>query len=189
MQSYTHWSSTSNDRGVESGLIHIYTGDGKGKTTSAIGLAVRALGGGFKVCYTSFHKRPERYGYTEMDSLRKLGATVLNFAKGHPKLDRSIDPELTKRETKQAITQIEELLKENSFDMLIMDEILISVRDNYISEECLVDFIHNKPDELELVLTGRGATEGVIALADYVSYIKKERHPFDRGIASRKGVE
>ncbi|GAB1374245.1 hypothetical protein MASR1M46_11280 [Bacteroidales bacterium] len=55
------------------GLIHVYTGDGKGKTTSAIGLASRALGGGMKVCYVSFHKRPELYGYTEMDSLRKLG--------------------------------------------------------------------------------------------------------------------
>ncbi len=174
---------------MESGLVHIYTGEGKGKTTSAIGLAVRALGGGFKVCYTSFHKRPERYGYTEMDSLRQLGATVLNFAKGHPKLDRSIDPEVTKRESVEAFAQIREVLSEQSFDMLIMDEVLISVRDNYIPEELLMEFIEAKPEGLELVLTGRGATPRVIELADYVSYIEKVKHPFDCGVASRKGVE
>ncbi len=174
---------------MESGLVHIYTGDGKGKTTSAIGLAVRALGGGFKVCYTSFHKRPERYGYTEMDSLKKLEATVLNFAKGHPKLDRSIDPEVTKHETAEAILQIKKLITEQEFDLLIMDEILISVRDNYIPEQTLEEFIRSKPDGLELVMTGRGATPRIIELADYVSYVEKVKHPYDCGVASRKGVE
>ncbi|MFI3264405.1 MAG: cob(I)yrinic acid a,c-diamide adenosyltransferase [Rikenellaceae bacterium] len=174
---------------MDQGLIHIYTGEGKGKTTSAIGLATRALGGGFKVCYTSFHKRPERYGYTEMDSLRELGATVLNFAKGHPKLDRSIDPEVIKLETVEGLSQIKELITTENFDLLIMDEILISVRDNYISEELLLEFIRSKPEALELVLTGRGATANVIELAHYVSYIEKVKHPFDNGIASRKGIE
>ncbi len=174
---------------MDQGLIHIYTGEGKGKTTSAIGLATRALGGGFKVCYTSFHKRPERYGYTEMDSLRELGATVINFAKGHPKLDKSIDPEVTKLETAEGISQIKELIAKEKFDLLIMDEILISVRDNYISEELLLEFIRSKPEALELVLTGRGATANVIELAHYVSYIEKVKHPFDNGIASRKGIE
>lgn len=174
---------------MDNALTHIYTGDGKGKTTSAIGLAVRALGGGFRVCYTSFHKRPERYGYTEMDALRKLGATVMNFAKGHPKLDRSLDPEVTKRETAEAIVQIKKLIESEQFDLLIMDEILISVRDSYIDEEVLLEFIRTKPKSLELVLTGRGATEAVIAEADYVSYIEKVKHPFDSGVPSRKGVE
>ncbi len=174
---------------MESGLIHIYTGDGKGKTTSAIGLATRALGGGCRVCYVSFHKRPERYGYTEMDSLRQLGATVLNRAKGHPKLDKTIDPEVTKRETMEALDEIARLIKEESFDLLIMDEILISVRDEYIPEQRLVDFIEGKPTYTELVMTGRGATPRIIELADYVSNIQKIKHPFDRGIMSRKGIE
>ncbi len=174
---------------MDFGLIHIYTGEGKGKTTSAIGLATRALGGGFRVCYTSFHKRPERYGYTEMDALRSMGATVLNFAKGHPKLDRTIDSEVTKRESVEAIEEIKRLIKEQEFDMLIMDEILISVRDSYIEEQVLVDFIARKPKHLELVLTGRGATPRVMELADYVSCIEKVKHPFDQGVASRKGVE
>ncbi|MFI3278325.1 MAG: cob(I)yrinic acid a,c-diamide adenosyltransferase [Rikenellaceae bacterium] len=174
---------------MEQGLIHIYTGNGKGKTTSAIGLATRALGGGFSVCYVSFHKRPERYGYTEMDSLKRLGATVINRAKGHPALDKSINPEVTKRETAEAISEISELITNTHFDLLVMDEILISVRDNYIPEETLLDFIKTKPQTTELVLTGRGATPAIIDIADYVSYIEKVKHPYDKGVTSRKGIE
>ncbi len=174
---------------AETGLIHIYTGEGKGKTTAAIGLATRALGGGLKVCYTSFHKRPEKYGYTEMDSLRKLGATVLNFAKGHPHLDKSLDPQIISSEAQEGLGEISKLIKDNSFDLLIMDEILISVRDSYISEEQLIHFIETKPTFTELVLTGRGASARLIELADYVSYLQKVKHPYDSGIMSRKGIE
>lgn len=172
-----------------SGLIHIYTGDGKGKTTAAIGLATRALGGGLKVCYLSLHKRPERYGYTEMDSLRQLGAMVINRAKGHPKLDKSIDPAVNSAEAMSALDEIEELIRVESFDLLIIDELMISVRDGYIPEQRVLDFIDSKPDSLELVMTGRGATESLIERADYVSNIGKIKHPFDQGISSRKGIE
>lgn len=171
------------------GLIHIYTGDGKGKTTSAVGLATRALGSGLKVCYCSFHKRPEKYGYTEMDSLRKLGATVYNFAKGHPHLDTSIDENTIKKEVPEAIDFLRNMLKTEHFDLLIMDEILISVRDNYLPEDVLIDFIQQKPKHLELVLTGRAATENVMQLADYVTFCKKMKHPYDKGIMSRAGIE
>ncbi|MFI3289528.1 MAG: cob(I)yrinic acid a,c-diamide adenosyltransferase [Rikenellaceae bacterium] len=171
------------------GLIHVYTGDGKGKTTSAIGLATRVLGGGLKVCYTSFHKRPEKYGYTEMDSLRKLGATVINFAKGHPHLDRTLDPKVIKSEATEAIGRLSKLITEEHIDLLIMDEILISVRDNYITEDMLVAFIESKPSHMELVVTGRGATPRIIELADYVSNVQKIKHPFDSGVMSRKGIE
>lgn len=171
------------------GLIHIYTGDGKGKTTAAIGLATRAAGGGFRVLYTSFHKRPEKFGYTEMDSLRQLGVEVINFAKGHPGLDRSLDPEKIRQEAHEAIPYLEERLRQEAPDLLIMDEILIAVRDGFLPEERLIEFIEKKPEKTELVLTGRGATEKVMALADYVSEVKKLKHPFDRRIGSRKGIE
>ncbi len=171
------------------GLVHIYTGDGKGKTTSAVGLATRALGRGLKVCYVSFHKRPEKYGYSEMNILKEAGAMVLNRAKGHPKLDKSIDPAINSEEVKQAIIEIRELIKSEHFDLLILDEIVISVRDNYIGEAVMLDFIAQKPANLELVMTGRGASQGLIMAADYVSNISKVKHPFDEGIASRAGVE
>lgn len=171
------------------GLIHIYTGDGKGKTTSAVGLATRALGSGFRVCYCSFHKRPEKYGYAEMESLKKLGATVLNFAKGHPHLDKSVNAELIKKEVPEAIQTITQILATEHYDLLILDEILISVRDQYLDESILLDFIKSKPTDMELVMTGRSATENVMELADYVTFCKKLKHPYDRKIRSRKGIE
>ncbi len=173
----------------ETGLIHIYTGDGKGKTTSAIGLAVRALGHGYKVCYTSFHKRPEKYGYKEIQGLEKLGAKVICYAKGHPHLDKSLNTDDIKKECEEGLKSLLDIMAEGYFDMLIMDEILISVRDNFLIEEELIGFIKHKPKQLELVLTGRGATHAVIELADYTTEMKKIKHPYDHGITSREGIE
>lgn len=171
------------------GLVHVYTGDGKGKTTSAIGLAVRALGCGMKVCYVSFHKHPELYGYTEMESLKQLGADVLNFAKGHPHLDKTLDSNSIKAEAKQGIHKVRELIHKTKYDLLILDEVIISVRDGYIEEQELLLFINEKPETLELILTGRAATDAIIEVADYVSFVKKIKHPFDNGVSSRKGIE
>ena len=172
-----------------SGLIHIYTGTGKGKTTAAVGLAVRALGAGLKVCYSSFHKNPDKYGYHEIKNLEKLGAKILIFAKGHPHLDKSLDENVIKQDTVTGIAELTKLLANEQFDLLIMDEILISVRDSYLCENDLLDFVKNKPLNLELVLTGRGATNALIECADYVSEIQKIKHPYDNGITSRKGIE
>ena len=174
---------------IKNGLIHVYTGDGKGKTTSAIGLATRALGHGQRVCYCSFHKEPEKYGYNEMQSLKKLGANVLNFAKGHPHLNKSLDENVIREQTHQAVRYVKETLFREGYNLMILDEINISVRDNYLEEELLIDLIKSKPENLELVLTGRGATEAVIDLADYVSKIHKIKHPYDRKIRSREGIE
>jgi cob(I)alamin adenosyltransferase len=171
------------------GLIHIYTGTGKGKTTSAVGLAVRALGHGKKVCYTYFHKRPEIYGYAEINNIEKLGAKVLGFAKGHPHLDKSLDDAVIRREANEGISFLKEMLAREVFDMLILDEILISVRDGYLDESELISFVRSKPEQLELVMTGRGATPALMELADYVSEIREIKHPYQSGIMSRKGIE
>ncbi len=170
-------------------MIHIYTGNGKGKTTAAVGLAVRALGAGLKVCYASFHKNPDKYGYHEIKQLEHLGAEIHIFAKGHPHLDRTLDEIVIANDTQTGIKTLSEILNKNHFDMLILDEILISVRDGYLNESALLQFIEQKPLALELVLTGRGATSAVIEKADYVSEITKIKHPYDNGITSRKGIE
>ena len=176
----------------ELGLIHIYTGTGKGKTTAAIGLAARALGSELKVCYCSFHKHPQKYGYTEMESLKKLGAHVINFAKHHPHMDENVTDETIdaiKEEVAEAIDTLTTLLSTQQFDLLIMDEIFISIRDNYLDEEVLIDFIKNKPANTELVLTGRGATEKTMTLAHYITNMECVKHPYYSNIASRKGIE
>ena len=174
---------------METGLIHVYTGNGKGKTTSAVGLAARALGQGLNVVYCYFMKRPDLYGYHEIDSLKKLGAVVMGFTDGHPFFDKSLTAELLGIQLREALLTLKNYLAENEVDLLIMDEILIAVRDHFLEEELLVNFIDSKPQGTELVLTGRGATDKVKAKANYVSEIKKIKHPFDEGIGSRKGIE
>ncbi len=171
------------------GLIHIYTGDGKGKTTTSVGLAVRALGHNLKVCYAYFHKKPEKYGYNEINQLEKLGAQIYGFAKGHPFFDKDLKPEYFEQKCQEGIKTIEDEVFKTNYDLLIMDEILISVRDGFLAEKTLIDFIKKKPVNLELVLTGRGATEKVLELADYVSNVTKIKHPFDKNVQSREGVE
>lgn len=174
---------------METGLVHIYTGEGKGKTTAAVGLAVRALGHGLKVCYAHFNKQPELYGYNEIQSLQKLGATVLGFTNGHWSFNPSVTRESSREEVKSGLAELSEYIRNESPDLLIMDEILISVRDGVLKEDELISFIDRKPEHLELVLTGRGATDGLIEKADYVSYIQKIKHPYDHNIYSRKGIE
>ena len=171
------------------GLIHIYTGDGKGKTTSAVGLGIRALGHDMKVCYSYFHKQPEKYGYTEINQLEKLGAQIYGFAKGHPFCNKELKAETLEKECLEGIEILKKEVFEGDFNLLIMDEILISVRDGYLPEEKLIDFIKSKPENLELVMTGRGATPKTIELADYVSNVTKVKHPYDNKITSRKGIE
>ncbi|NJO92817.1 MAG: cob(I)yrinic acid a,c-diamide adenosyltransferase [Chloroflexia bacterium] len=161
----------------------------KEKTTSAVGLGVRALGHGLKVCYAYFHKRPEKYGYTEINQLEKLGAKIYGFAKGHPFCNKELKAETLEKECYEAIKTLQNEIFSGKYDLLIMDEILISVRDGYLPEQKLIDFIKTKPETMELVMTGRGATEKVMEQADYVSNVTKVKHPYDRDITSRKGVE
>lgn len=174
---------------MQTGLIHIYTGEGKGKTTSAVGLSVRALSHGLRVCYSCFNKKPTKYGNTEVESLEKLGAEIIVFTGGHPSFNKTITKEEYKVQTQKGIETLDKLVHQEHFDMLIMDEILISVIDGFLEEYRLIEFVKNKPESLELVMTGRGATGQLIELADYVSEIKKIKHPMDKGITSREGIE
>ena len=171
------------------GKIHIYTGDGKGKTTASVGLAVRALGHNLKVGFASFHKRPEIYGYNELEMLQKLKADVRIYAKGHPHMDQSIDEAVLKKEVYQDIQSLSESIKNENFDLFVLDEILISVRDGYLEENELLEFVNAKPKNMELVLTGRGATKKIMELADYVTEMKMIKHPYEKGLTSRKGIE
>lgn len=174
---------------MKRGLIHIYTGEGKGKTTAAVGLAVRALGHGMKVCYVHFNKRPERYGNNEIQSLLKLGATVMGFTQGHQSFHPEVTRENSRRDHLTGLNELTDYLRRENPDLLILDEILISVRDGVLSEEELLSFIAHKGENTELVLTGRSAGEAILEVADYVSCIQKIKHPYDRRIGSREGIE
>jgi cob(I)alamin adenosyltransferase len=171
------------------GLIQVYTGDGKGKSTAAIGQAARAAGHGFKVGFVSFFKDPEVFRYGEYKSLEKLGINTFFFAKRHPHFDKKLSPDDVCQECSRGLEFIRGLFHDPSWDMLILDEINIAVRDGFLKEEEVLSLLETKPAKLELVLTGRGATKKTIEKADLVSEVREVKHHYRQGIKSRKGIE
>ncbi len=171
------------------GLVHINTGDGKGKTTAAIGLTIRALGHGFKVVFASFFKRPNNYGYNEIAMLEKLGVTIFSFSEGMPLANPQITAAEYHSSTKDGLAELQKFVHAHEIQLLVLDEILIAIKCGYISESELLKFVKNKPVALELILTGRGATKALKMAADYVTNFTKEKHPYDNGVNSRVGIE
>jgi cob(I)alamin adenosyltransferase len=171
------------------GLIQVYTGGGKGKSTAAIGQAVRAAGHGFKVGFVSFFKDPEAFGYGEYKSLQKLGVKTFLFARKHPHFYKELNPDDVCQQCAQGLEFIKELFQDPSWNMLILDEINIAIRDGFLNEEDVLSLLEVKPDKLELVLTGRGVGQRIIEKADLVSEIREVKHPYSRGVKSRRGIE
>lgn len=171
------------------GLIQIYTGDGKGKTTAAVGLAVRARARGLKVAYIYFHKDPRRWGYGEHSILKKIGVDVFGFAGKHPHFYKNLKAADVRKECLEGLEFIRKACKKKKYDMMILDEINISVRDGFLKKEELLNIIRTKPRGMELILTGRGAMKEVVKNADLVSRIEKVKHPYDSGIRRRPGIE
>lgn len=170
-------------------IIQIYTGSGKGKTTAALGLALRARAHGFKVGLVSFHKNPERWGYREDEKLEQIGVTVKRFAVRHPFCDPEVSNDELKEACRSGLEYILKAMRDEAFDLLILDEILISVRDGYMTEQDVLGLCDAKPDSMELVLTGRGAAEAIIERAQLVSRINMVKHPYEQGLEARKGIE
>lgn len=174
---------------MQRGLLHIYCGDGKGKTTAATGLAIRAAGSGKKVLFARFLK-DENSG--ELKILRQISEIeVLPVEKSFGFFWTLSETE--KAEAKDMYFRLWRILKEKAesgaYDMLVMDECMAALRYRLLPPEEVVTFLKERPEELEVVLTGRDPDEELLALADYVSEIRKVKHPFDRGIHARKGIE
>lgn len=171
------------------GLIQVYTGDGKGKTTAAVGLACRARGHKLKVCFISFNKDPQKWKYGEHRMLKKLGVDVFGFAKKHPHFYKKIDPNKVRKECLKGIEFIKKTYQKKKYDILILDEINISLRDGFLKEEEVMEILDSKPKDLELILTGRSCSKKIIEKAHLVSEIKKIKHPYDLGTKGRIGIE
>jgi len=171
---------------MEKGLIHIYCGDGKGKTTAVTGLAVRCAGCGGKVLWFQFLKRDtsgERKGLSAIDGIELLP--------GYDKMKFTF--RMTEEEKQEAKSffekmfhEIETKVHENEYDLLVMDEVIGAVNAGMIKEEELLQFLKEKPEGLEVALTGRNPSNGLVDCADYVSNIQKVKHPYDRGIGARR---
>jgi cob(I)alamin adenosyltransferase len=171
------------------GLVHIYTGDGKGKTTAAVGLTVRCAGNGGTVVFCQFLKNNRSSELAILRSVPNIKIVQSDKIFGFYK---NLSPE----QRAEAAANAEELLKrataaaisENA-RLLVLDEIIGAYNHELVNRQTLLDFLQNKPTDLEVVLTGRNPAPELIALADYVSNIQKIKHPFDKGIPARPGIE
>jgi cob(I)alamin adenosyltransferase len=173
---------------MRKGLIHIYTGDGKGKTTAAVGLAVRAKSRGLRTLFVQFFKESNPSG--ENRAFQDIGIKTMNFDKvKSPFFNPSIDKSMLKKEVKKALIELKEILSEGIFDLIVLDEFICLIREDLISEEEAIQFVKNKPEHIELVMTGWGATEKISEIADYVTNMQKIKHPYKNKIKSRKGIE
>ena len=174
---------------MEQGLIHIYCGDGKGKTSAAIGLAVRAAGSGLKVLFTRFLKNESSGELAILDDISQIKVLHLEKSYGFFK-NLSEEKKQEVRETYLQLWRAIELeILTGRYDVLVIDEFMAAYRYGLIPNEEAVQFLKDRPDNLEVVLTGRDPSEDLIRIADYVSEIRKVKHPFDCGVYARRGIE
>lgn len=171
------------------GCIHIYCGNGKGKTTTGMGLCTRAAGFGYRVLIYQFMKNNKT-------SERRILEQVPNitFVDGleQEKFSFQMTPEeKTERKSyyESQFRKITEKAEREEYNILFCDELIYTIDAGLFDEEILLDYLKKKPEHLEVILTGQNPSEQLIKLADYVSEIQKIKHPFDQGLPARKGIE
>lgn len=169
------------------GLIHIYCGDGKGKTTAAMGLALRAAGSGRRVLVLQFLKDGKS---SEIAPLSRVeGVEVVPQTKQFG-FSWTLD-EAGLDAAKEYYTGLlrDAAARAGEFDLMVLDEAIGAIGAYMLDKDVLLQFLDNKPQELEVVMTGRGPSEELVSRADYVTEMVKQKHPFDQGISARKGIE
>ena len=181
-------------------MIQIYHGDGKGKTTAAVGLAVRAAGNGIPVLFVQFLK-DDTSG--EIAMLQKLGVETLHAPQMYGFVSRMNEEELAKTRAyfadmlaqvrtwieKQKIRQGSQQEKNTVAAVVVLDEFLHAVKYDLLDEAAWMGVLSGNQAQIEFVLTGRNPSDKLLALADYVTEMKKEKHPYEQGISARKGIE
>ncbi|MDC0159485.1 cob(I)yrinic acid a,c-diamide adenosyltransferase [Candidatus Nitrosopelagicus sp.] len=174
----------------EKGLVIVYTGNGKGKTTAALGMALRAIGYDHKVCMLQFIKGSWHYG--EMDSSKKLEPNfeLIAVGKGFVGiLDDNSPREEHEKYAAEAVRICREKIFSEKYDVIILDEVNYAVNLGLIDVQEIIKIIKEKPSDLDLVLTGRDVKEEIIELADLVTEMKEIKHPFKSGIKAKKGID
>jgi cob(I)alamin adenosyltransferase len=172
---------------LEKGLVQVYTGNGKGKTSAAFGLALRAIGRGLRVYIVQFIKGGFDYG--ELHIIDKLpGLKLEAFGRGkfvtENKPDK-IDVDLAE----EALATAEKVIKSGEYDIVILDEVNVALSLKLIRTEKVLDLIRKKPAQIELILTGRNAPREIIQAADLVTEMIEVKHPYAMGFHARKGIE
>ena len=173
----------------QKGLLHIYCGDGKGKTTAATGLAIRMAGYGKKVLFARFLKNENSGELKILDQIKEIEVLHLSRSFGFYNRLSEKEKEEWEKTYKELWQKIRQKVQEEDYDLLVMDEFLHAMRYNLVTEEDILTFLKERPQKLEVVITGRDPSENMIKAADYVSEVKKVKHPYDAGIMARKGIE
>ncbi len=169
--------------------IYIYTGNGKGKTTAAVGQDVRAAAAGMKVLFVYFNKVPPLKGGEDKLLSNLTNIKVKHFAQKHPAFFKERTSKKMADETVKGLEFIKDYLRNNGTDLVVLDEIIISLRDNFIKEKKLMKYINDYIRNSEVILTGRGAGPELIKKADLVSEIVNVKHYYSKGEKSREGIE
>lgn len=171
----------------EKGCVQIYTGDGKGKTTAALGLALRASGHGARVMIIQFMKGWKFYG--ELEAVKKLPLITI-VQTGRPDyVYRGRETEEDFAEARRGLNTAATLITEESCDMLILDEINVALDFGLIAIDDVIELIKKKPERMELVLTGRAADERLFEYADLITEMREIKHPYQKGLGARKAIE
>ena len=174
------------------GLVLVHTGEGKGKTTAAIGLAVRAWGDGFRILILQFIKGSWKYGelfalkaLAEIDGRIEIRPTGIGFTRNASSEEMAVHREKARTALQEALTE----MTSGQWDMIILDEINYALNFGLLKEQEVLELLSQKPTELHLVLTGRHALPAIIDCADLVTEMRLIKHPFQKGIRAQKGIE
>jgi len=177
----------SSSESPQKGLVQIFTGDGKGKTSAALGIVLRALGHGLRVYFVFFMKGD--YPYGERNILSQLpNVTMASFGS-----DKFINPADIKPEeieqARQALAAAREAMLSGNYDLVVLDEVNLAAAWKLVELNKVIQLVKDKPQNVELILTGRQTDTELIKLADLVTEMVKIKHPYDEGVRARKGID
>lgn len=171
---------------MEKGYIQVYTGEGKGKTTAALGLALRAAGAGLGVYIAQFMKKGE---FSEIRALQRLSdrITVDQFGTGRFIKGKPVQEDI--EAARKGISAVREAMSSGKYDVIILEEANVAYGSGVLSEEELIGIIDEKPEGVELLFTGRGGASALLDKADLITEMKAVRHYFEKGVGARTGIE
>ncbi|MCD6198882.1 MAG: cob(I)yrinic acid a,c-diamide adenosyltransferase [Deltaproteobacteria bacterium] len=170
----------------EARYIHVYTGDGKGKTTAALGLTLRADGAGWRVLFAQFLKHGE---FSEIKALKKLGEQVTIRQYGSGRFLKGRPSEKEKEMALAGLSEIMQVMEEGKYDLIVLDEINVAVHFGLIPLKSVMSLLEKRPQDVELILTGRWASKEIMERADLVTEVRMIKHYFSKGVPAREGIE
>ena len=172
----------------DKGLISIFTGDGKGKTTAAIGTAVRAAGHGLRV-FIAFFAKGDKYFRGEDNTLSRLPNITITSCRHKNWIDKENIKAEDKELAKSALAAAREAMLNGNYNLIVLDEINIAINYGLVSLDEVIELVNDKPQNVELILTGRYAEPKLVQMADLVTEMQMVKHPYSKGVKARRGID